>query len=95
MTSRALTLTTRILKGMFQVGTASNGAAALRQFTDLGPCAIVLSDMDRFGLSGLELLREMKSSWPDTVRIMIPGNSDQATPVDAAKQGQPPPFTRR
>lgn len=80
-------LTSRDLKGHFQVETAPDGAAALRQLQELGPCAVVVSDMDMPGMIGLELLREVERAQADTVRILIADNSDQSTAVAAVKLG--------
>ena len=82
-----LALMARILKGHFQVETAPDGATALRHLQEFGPCAVVLSDMDMPGMSGLELLQEVERAWPDTVRIMITGNADQSTAADAVNRG--------
>jgi len=39
------------------------------------------------GMSGLELLAEARIRFPDTTRIMLTGNSDQKTAMDAVNHG--------
>ncbi|MEG7523935.1 MAG: EAL domain-containing protein [Chromatiales bacterium] len=52
-----------------------------------GPYAIVVSDMRMPGMDGLQLLSRLSEIEPDTIRIMLTGNADQKTAVDAVNKG--------
>ncbi len=48
----------------------------------------MISDMRMPGMDGVELLARVKASYPDVVRIMLTGNADQATAMEAVNQGE-------
>lgn len=77
----------RNLRKAFPLEVATGGAEALECISSNGPYAVVVSDMRMPGMTGLELLTRIKSSNPDTVRIMLTGNNDQQTAADAVNQG--------
>jgi len=77
----------RLLHKEFQVTTAVGGAAALTMVQHLGPFAVVLSDMRMPGMNGLEFLLKVKTTAPDTVRIMLTGVNELKTAVDAINEG--------
>jgi response regulator RpfG family c-di-GMP phosphodiesterase len=52
-----------------------------------GPYAVIVSDMQMPGMNGLELLIKVETKVPDSVRIMLTGNADQKTAVDAVNCG--------
>lgn len=77
----------RNFKTRFNLITAQSGKEALaHSFTDL-PVSVVVADMRMPGMDGLQLLRQIKTISPDTVRIMLTGNADQKTAVDAINEG--------
>ena len=76
-----------VLRDQFVVDTAQSGAEALTLLDSRGPYAVILSDMNMPGMTGVELLREAKKVAPDTVRVMLTGNSDQGTAIDAINEG--------
>ena len=78
----------RALRKRFKIDTASAGTEALEKITKDGPYAIVVSDMRMPGMSGLELLTTLKESDPEIIRIMLTGNADQKTAVDAVNKGK-------
>jgi len=78
----------RSLRKRFDLTTALDGPSALSKIELDGPFAVVVSDMRMPGMDGLELLMRLKSLQPDTVRIMLTGNADQKTAVDAVNQGE-------
>jgi len=78
----------RALKKGFDMDLAQGGFEALRVMEERGPFAVVVADMRMPGMSGLELLSELRSRHPDTIRIMLTGNSDQKTAMDAVNHGQ-------
>lgn len=77
----------RALRREFALETAEGGAAALALFDAGTRYAVVVSDMRMPGMNGLELLREIKRRQPDTVRVMLTGNTDQPTAVAAINEG--------
>lgn len=77
----------RNLRKEFEVETAETGDAALKLLQSSGPFAVVVSDMKMPGMSGIEFLERAMSVAPDTVRVMLTGNVDQATAVEAVNRG--------
>jgi response regulator RpfG family c-di-GMP phosphodiesterase len=77
----------RNLRRDFDVDTANGGAEALEKLASNGEYAIVVSDMRMPGMDGVEFLSKAKQQWPDTVRMMLTGNADQQTAVDAVNKG--------
>jgi response regulator RpfG family c-di-GMP phosphodiesterase len=71
----------------FEIDTAQDGEKALRLVDDRGPYAVVVADMRMPGMNGIELLKRVKAKAPDTVRMMLTGNSDQQTAIDAINDG--------
>lgn len=77
----------RNLHKKFDVDTADSGDEALRLMAANGSYAIIVSDMRMPGMNGVELLKAAKEQFPDTVRMMLTGNADQQTAVDAVNHG--------
>ena len=71
----------------FDIDTAESGDQALRLLDDRGPYAVVVSDMRMPGMTGIELLKKVMVKAPDTVRMMLTGNNDQQTAIDAINDG--------
>lgn len=61
---------------------AESGAAALKML-DM-PFDVVVSDMRMPGISGLELLNAVQERFPQTVRILLSGQSDRQSILDSA-----------
>lgn len=78
----------RSLHKFFDVDVALSGHEALEQIHRNGPYAVVVSDMRMPVMDGLQLLTTIKRETPDTVRIMLTGNADQKTAVDAVNTGR-------
>ncbi len=77
----------RVLRKRFSLDTAASGREALEMVSRYGPYAVVVSDMRMPEMSGLDLLMRIREQAPDTVRIMLTGNADQQTAVDAVNRG--------
>jgi response regulator RpfG family c-di-GMP phosphodiesterase len=78
----------RLLTGIdCEVETATNGSDAI-DLLDSREIAVLISDQRMPGLSGVALLNYAMSNHPDTVRIMLTGNSDWSTAVEAINLGQ-------
>jgi response regulator RpfG family c-di-GMP phosphodiesterase len=71
----------------FEIDTAQDGEKALRLLDDRGPYAVVVADMRMPGMNGIELLKRVRAKAPDTVRMMLTGNSDQQTAINAINDG--------
>ena len=78
----------RVIHKKFDVSTAVSGAEALRLLEAEPEFAVIVSDMRMPEMSGVELLAEVKRSRPDMVRIMLTGNQDQKTAIEAVNRGE-------
>lgn len=78
----------RVMRSAFDVDTALGGIQALQALEQRGPYAVIVADMRMPGMSGLDLLAQARARWPDTTRIMLTGNSDQKTAMDAVNHGR-------
>jgi response regulator RpfG family c-di-GMP phosphodiesterase len=78
---------TRVLRGRFALDTALGGEAALECMADRGPYAVVVSDMRMPGMDGVTFLAWAMAQHPDTVRLMLTGNADQGTAMEAVNRG--------
>ncbi len=70
----------------YRILTASSGAEALKIMEDTR-VHLVVSDHRMPGISGAELLREIKERWPQTIRIMLTGNADIQAVMGAVNEG--------
>ncbi len=77
----------RGLRGRFDLETAEGGTVALEMIRDRGPYAVVVTDMRMPEVDGLDVLSSVRKSHPDTMRVMLTGNADQKTAIDAVNQG--------
>jgi signal transduction histidine kinase len=68
----------------YRVHTAANGVEALRVFKEKQP-PIVLTDIKMPEMDGIELLRRLKESSPDTEIIMITGHGDMDLAIKSVK----------
>lgn len=69
------------------IRTAANGADAI-DVLDSEDIAVLISDQRMPGLSGVALLNYAMKHYPDTVRIMLTGNGDWETAMEAINLGQ-------
>ncbi len=70
-----------------EVRTVSSGAEAI-EVLDEDDVAVLISDQRMPGLSGVALLNYAMKNHPDTVRIMLTGNGDWETAMEAINLGQ-------
>jgi response regulator RpfG family c-di-GMP phosphodiesterase len=70
----------------FEVRTAADGNAALRELTR-GHCDLVLSDLKMPNMGGIELLDVISREWPQLVTIIMTGFGTVETAIDAMKRG--------
>lgn len=78
---------TRRLQGQFELETATSGLQGLSMVVNQGPYAVVVADMRMPQMDGIDFLGRVKVYAPHTVRIMLTGNADMRTAVDAVNRG--------
>ena len=78
----------RTMRKQFDIDTATGGKEGLQRLANDGPYAVVVADMQMPGMTGLEFLRNVQTAAPDAVRVMLTGNADQKTAMDAVNDGR-------
>lgn len=78
----------RSLGRKLDITTANSGAEGLALIRKDGPFAVVLSDMRMPQMDGVEFICAVRQQSPDTVCMMLTGNSDQETAMNAVNKGQ-------
>lgn len=78
----------RRLRRNYNVVTACGGEDAIKKMQSKGPFAVIISDMRMPKMTGLQLLKSAKKMQPHVVRIMLTGNTDQKTAIDAVNDGE-------
>lgn len=78
---------TRIFrKESYQVVTAANATEALAVL-EQHVIQVVISDYMMPGMSGADLLKQIKRDYPDTIRIMLTGHADTGAVMGAINEG--------
>ncbi|TCS62227.1 HD domain-containing phosphohydrolase [Varunaivibrio sulfuroxidans] len=78
----------RQMRGMpFALVTANSALQALELAHQGGKFSVIIADMNMPAMNGIQLLEVFQKHFPDTVRIMLTGNADQKTAMDAINQG--------
>jgi len=77
----------RQLRKKFNISTASSGPEALELVKRDGPFSVVVSDMRMPDMLGTEVLKRLQTLSPDTTRMMLTGNADQKTAMEAVNEG--------
>ena len=83
-----LTAIQRQLRRDYDLVTAVSGKDAIVKLESDGPFAVAVCDMRMPEMDGVTTLGEIHKLSPDTVGLMLTGNADQQTAVDAINQGQ-------
>lgn len=78
----------RQLRRSFDISTAVGGEEALQLMETAEPFAVVLSDMRMPGLDGAAFLAIVRERFPDTVRLLLTGQSDMDSTIAAINDGQ-------
>lgn len=76
------------LRRKFALTTASSGPEALEKMKASAPFAAIVSDMRMPGMSGAEFLKAARGFAPDSVRLLLTGQSDLQSAVSAVNEGQ-------
>ena len=71
----------------YDLVTANSGAEALT-LLEADPVPLVISDYRMPGMTGVELLREVRERWPSTLRIILSGYSEVSTIIAAINEGE-------
>lgn len=77
----------RQLSDNFDLWIEDSPEAALQTIEDDGPFAVVVSDMRMPGMSGIEMLKQVRQKTPETVRIMLTGYADLESTIEAVNEG--------
>jgi response regulator RpfG family c-di-GMP phosphodiesterase len=77
----------RVLHKRFDVETALGGQEGLEMIRSRGPFPVVIADMRMPGMDGVQFLSKVKEIAPNTVRMMLTGNADMQTSIDAVNEG--------
>jgi response regulator RpfG family c-di-GMP phosphodiesterase len=77
----------RFLRGRYESITTTSPTQALDLMRTGEPFAVVLSDMRMPAMDGAQFLAQARRVAPDTTRVMLTGNSDQATAARAVNEG--------
>ena len=85
----------RVLKGLrrmlgreFDIEVAEGGAEALTMMRSGDPFDVIVSDMRMPSMTGAQLLAAVSSEFPDTVRVLLTGQSDLEDAVSAVNDGK-------
>lgn len=75
--------------GGYEIVCASTGESALEILAAGGPTVqIVITDYRMPEMTGVELLREVRRRWPETVRIVLSGHADATAIMAAVNEGE-------
>jgi CheY-like chemotaxis protein len=70
------------------ISTASSGQEALDLMDSEGEFAVIISDMRMPSMDGAEFLEKAKKKSPNTIRILLTGQTDQNSAIAAINKGQ-------
>lgn len=77
----------RLFRQHYEVGIATSGAQALQLMSTL-PFDVVISDQRMPGMSGVELLGQIREKHPQAMRILLTGYADLQATLDAVNRGE-------
>jgi response regulator RpfG family c-di-GMP phosphodiesterase len=77
----------RHLRRQFAVEISTSPIAALETLKNWQDFAVVVADMRMPEMNGIEFLVKVKAMAPDLVRMMLTGNADQSTAMEAINEG--------
>lgn len=83
-----LTSLKRQFRKQYKVSTALGGEEGLNVIEEEGPFAVIVADMQMPEMDGIEFLKRVQNVAPDSVRLMLTGNADQKTAIDAVNEGK-------
>ena len=77
----------RGLRKRFELHIANSGAQGLKVLAEAGPFAVIVSDMRMPEMTGAQFLARAREKCPDTVRMILSGQSDLAATIAAVNEG--------
>ena len=77
----------RQLHNQYDFEIALSGKEGLEKIEKKGPFTVVISDMRMPEMDGIQFLKRVKEVSPESVRLMLTGNADVRTAVDAINEG--------
>ena len=77
----------RILRKSVEVTTAPNAVAGMQMLASAGPFAAVVADYQMPEMDGIEFLKRVQKSTPDTTRLMLTGQTDLRVAMQAVNEG--------
>ena len=77
----------RQLRKEFSIEMAESGSEGLELLARKGPFAVIVSDMRMPVMDGIAFLTEVRLQSPDSIRMMLTGNADLQTCIDAVNEG--------
>ncbi|MBN2685070.1 MAG: response regulator [Pontiellaceae bacterium] len=83
-----LSAISRQLRKNFDIHVAQSGKEGLLKLEQNDPFSVVISDMRMPEMDGIEFLKQVAVRSPNSVRMMLTGNSDQQTAIDAVNEGK-------
>jgi signal transduction histidine kinase len=78
---------TDLLRGRYEVVTATSGARALRAIIDSDPFTVIVSDFAMPGMNGAEFLAQARIASPDAIRMLLTGQATLEGAAEAVNQG--------
>lgn len=77
----------RTLRGKYEVTTAAGASAGLAAVRDGEPFSVVISDLRMPEMDGITFLERARELTPDTQRILLTGQADMGSALDAVNRG--------
>lgn len=78
----------RLLPDKYQISSAHSGKSALEQLATESSFSVIITDMTMPEMNGIEFLQKAKEKHPEPVYIMLTGNQDLKTAVQATNVGE-------
>ena len=77
----------RQLRKEFQIETALSSIEGMKLIASGEPFAVIVSDYQMPGVNGIQFLKSAKQKAPDSVRVMLTGQADHDTAINAVNEG--------
>jgi DNA-binding NtrC family response regulator len=77
----------RILSPEFKIDLADGAANGFAAVEGNGPYSVVISDMRMPAMTGAEFLGQVRQRASDTVRMLLTGDTDLGSAIEAVNQG--------